>query len=425
MVYSQHMLKKWTIHPSRLKGTLRVPPSKSQTMRALLFGLLAKGKSVIHDPLPFPDMIHACRLLGATVEAFPDRIEMVGTKINGAKGIIDAGNSGLILRLVGAVAALSSSPIILTGDHSVRTNRLVQPLLDGLNQLGAHAFALEGNHKAPLSVQGPLQPGQCTIDGQESQPVSGLLIATAFSPGPTEIFVQNPGELPWVQLTLDWLDRLGIPYTQKKGEYYRLIGKAAIEGFSYRVPGDLSSVAFPLAAAILTDSEVVLKNLDLNDPQGDKRLITLLQQMGAHIDVDEQSVHARPGGMLSGIQVDINDCVDALPILAVMGAFAEGETVITGAAIARKKECDRISGIVTQLKKMDAQIEERPDGLVVRRSSLKGAHVESYEDHRMALALAVAGLAAEGETQVSHVECVSKTFPDFQRQMQSLGAEIK
>ena len=394
-------------------------------MRALLFGLLAKGKSVIHDPLPFPDMIRACRLLGASVEEFPDHIEMLGTKINGAKEVIDAGNSGLILRFVGAIAALSSNPILLTGDHSVRTNRLVQPLLDGLTQLGADAYALEGNGKAPISVQGPLQPGQCTIDGHESQPVSGLLIAAAFSSGPTEIFVRHPGELPWVQLTLDWLDRLGIPYTQKNGEYYRLNGHASIEGFSYHVPGDLSSIAFPLAAAILTHSEIVLENVDLADPQGDKRLITLLQQMGARIEVDEQSVHVRQGGTLSGIQVDINDCVDALPILAVMGCFAEGETVLTGAEIARKKECDRISGIVTELKKMGAQIEERQDGVVVQRSSLKGGQVQSYDDHRMALALAVAGLAAEGKTQVSRVECVSKTFPHFQTQMQKLGAQIR
>ncbi len=420
-------MKSWKIAPSKLKGALTIPPSKSQSMRALLFGLLAHGKSVLHNVLPSPDMVHACRLLGAKVKEFSDRIEIVGVggKLNGAEDVIDAGNSGLILRLIGAVGALSTKPIVITGDHSVRNFRLVSPLLEGLNQLGATAFSLQGNGKAPILVQGQIQSRCAIIDGAESQPVSGLIIASAFAPSPVEIHVTNPGELPWVHLTLDWLDRFHIPYTTRNGEYYRLEGGASIEGFSYRVPSDFSSLAFPLVAALLTDSEVRFENLDFDDPQGDKELISILQKMGAKIEVEENALQVKKGSVLRGTKIDVNRCVDALPILAIVGCFAEGETELVGGEIARKKECDRISAMTTELKKMGANIEERKDGLSIKPSHLKGSVVHSYQDHRMALALAVAGLAAVGETSIEDIDCVSKTFPNFQAQMQKLGAKIQ
>lgn len=395
-------------------------------MRALLFAMLARGKSVLTNLLPSPDMVRTCRLLGAQIEEHPDRLEISGLdgKLNGAEDVIDAGNSGLILRLVGAVAALSSKPIVLTGDDSIRTNRPVIPLLEGLNQLGATAFSLRGNGKAPILVKGPFKSNRAEIEGMDSQPVSGLLIASAFASAPIEIFVSNPGELPWVALTLDWLDRFEIAYESRNGNYYRLMGNASIEGFSYHVPGDFSSLAFPLAAAILTDSEVRFDNLDFQDPQGDKELILILRQMGARIETEERAVHVKKGSALQGIKIDVNSCIDALPILAVMGCFAEGETELVGGAIARSKECDRISAIASELKKMGAYIEEREDGLLIRRSFLKGSAVQSCRDHRIALALAVAALAARGETVIEDVACVSKTFPEFQQQMQALGACI-
>ena len=416
----------WEIQPSKLKGTLHIPPSKSQSMRALTFALLAKGKSVLSHLLPSPEMLHTCRLLGASVEEFPDRVEVIGLngQLNGASDVINAGNSGIILRFIGALGALSPQPLVITGDHSIRHNRPVLPLLEGLTQLGARAFSLNGTGKAPIFVQGPLHGGHATISGEDSQPVSALLIASSFAPAPVELFVTNPGELPWVQLTLDWLDRLELPYQNEGGAYYSLPGNGSIEGFAYTVPGDFSSAAFPLAAALLTNSEVTLQNLDFRDPQGDKQLISYLQQMGAHIEVTENALHIKKGSALHGAKLDLNTCIDTLPILAVIACFAEGETVLSGAKIARRKECDRIAAITKELKKMGAHIEEHPDGVTIKHSPLKGGIVESYNDHRMALALSVAGLAAREKTHVHSVECVDKTFPHFQAHMQALGAHI-
>ncbi|MEZ5314960.1 MAG: 3-phosphoshikimate 1-carboxyvinyltransferase [Chlamydiales bacterium] len=419
-------LKNWKIYPSQLKGKLTVPSSKSQSIRALLFATLAKGKSVLTDLLPCPDMIHTCRLLGADIQERESvEVNGLGGKIDGAKDIINAGNSGLILRLVGAIAALSSKPIIITGDRSIRESRPIIPLIEGLNQLGGLAFSILKNGQPPIFIQGPIRSGYVRVDGEDSQPISGLLIAGALAPGPVKIFVNNPGEIPWIELTRHWLEKFGISSMAYQGSYYEISGNALIEGFSYKVPGDFSSLAFPLVAAILTNSEVYFDNLDFDDLQPDKQLITILQQMGAKIELEEKGLCVKKGGKLHGMQINVNGCIDTLPILAVLGCLAEGETELVGGRIARKKESNRITAMATELRKMGGRIEEQEEGLLIHQSSLRGGIVESYSDHRIALSLAVAGLAAKGKTVVKNIGCVVKTFPNFQHQMLSLGADIQ
>jgi 3-phosphoshikimate 1-carboxyvinyltransferase len=423
-------MNSWVVRPSQLKGRVEIPPSKSQSIRALLFALLARGRSVIENLLPSPDveaMLVACQMLGASVEKYGDRVEVVGKKIHSAEDVIQAGNSGLILRLIGAVSALGERPIVITGDYSIRHVRPVTPLLEALNQLGVQAFSLRGDGGAPILVKGPLQGGSAILSGEDSQPVSGLLIASAFAPGPIEIFVTRPGEKPWIDLTLSWLKRFGIPYTAQDYTYYKLEGNAAIEPFSYTVPVDFSSLSYPLLGAILTGSEVKFENLDFSDPQGDKKVIEHLQKMGAEIEVDHvnKSLYVKKGAALQGISVDVNDCIDATPLLAVAGCFAEGKTELKGAGIARKKECDRIGCIVQELKKMGAKIEEHPEGLTIYRSPLKGAEVLSHADHRIALSLAIAGLKAKGETVIRGVDCAIKSYPLFCEQLQRSGGDLR
>lgn len=425
-------MKKYYIRPSRVSGEIVVPPSKSHTLRAILFGALGKGKTVIHSPLKSTDadsMIHACRQWGARFDLFPNRIEIegIGGKIGKTEDVINAGNSGIVLRFCSAIGALSAYPCALTGDHSIRHQRPMQPLLDGLAQLGAKAISTRGDGYAPLIIQGPLRSGKVKIEGQDSQYVSALLIAAAFAEGPIEIEVTNAGEKPWVALTLDWFDRLGIPYKQQNFERYSLKGKATYNGFDYTVPGDLSSAAFPLAAALVTGSELVLKNVDMNDTQGDKALIPILQQMGANIHYDDakKSLTVKKGGSLKGIEADLNACIDAITILAVVACYAQGETRIYNAAVAKGKECNRIQSIATELRKMGADINETDDGLIIRGSKLKGAEVYSYHDHRMVMSLAVAALGAEGPTTIDSVECVAKTFPSFLSDFKALGADME
>ncbi len=425
------MVSQYIIKGSTLKGVALVPPSKSQTLRGILLGALATGQTLIHNYLKCNDstaMIGACRNFGASIEVFPDYLQIEGVKgkISATEDVINAGNSGIVLRFCSAVGALSSRPVVITGDWSIRHQRPMQHLLDGLVQLGVKAVSMRGDGYAPVIIQGPICPGSATISGEDSQPVSAMLIASAFASGPVEICVNNPGEKPWVGVTLDWFHRLGIPYENHGFTSYRVPGNAKISGFHYTVPGDFSSAAFLMAAALITQSELTLHQIDMKDAQGDKKLIDVFRQMGASLKIDEKSRTLSVGkGTLSGVEIDVNDFIDGITILAVVACFAKGKTRIYNGAVARKKECNRIAAIVTELKKLSADITETDDGLVVRQSSLVGSLVHSHDDHRMAMSLAVAGLGASGETIVSSTECVAKTFPGFLYDFQQLGADIK
>lgn len=276
-----------------------------------------------------------------------------------------------------------------------------------------------------MIVRGPILGGRAMIEGQDSQPVSGLLIAGAFGPCPIELEVQNPGERPWVDLTLDWFRRLGIPYSAKDHMHYRMEGGAHIDPFDYTVPGDWSTAAFPIAAALLTNSELTIENVDIDDCQGDKKLLTILENMGAHFEIRDKKLTLLKESELQGATIDVNDCIDALPILAVIGCFARGRTVLYNGAIARKKESDRIRAMATELTKMGARIEETSDGLVIEPAPLHGAQLQSYHDHRLALALTVAALASSSESEIQGVECIAKTYPQFVADFQSIGAKIE
>ena len=425
-------LKLTGLNKASLRGEITIPPSKSHTLRAILFASLGKGSSQIYNYLPSPDtqaMVNACRLLGAVIDVFDDKMVIQGTNgtIQPIKDQIDVGNSGIVLRFCSAVAALSSHPVVITGDLSICSQRPMGPLLQGLCQLGASAVSLQENGYAPVTIQGPLKGGIARITGEDSQPVSALLIAASFIEGETDLFVGNPGEKPWVALTLNWLDRLGIRYENHHFTHYRLFGRASYAGFTYTVPGDLSSAAFPLAAALVTESELLIKNIDLTDCQGDKEAITLFQRMGAHFDINaaNRTLLVRKGGQLSGIQADINGCIDGITILAAIACYAKGETHLYNAAIAKQKECNRISCIAKELQKMGAQIIETEDGLKIQGSPLKGAAVHSYHDHRMAMSLSVAALGAMGETSVSSIACIAKTYPTFIKDFNQLGAGIR
>jgi 3-phosphoshikimate 1-carboxyvinyltransferase len=422
----------FAITPSIVEGTLRLPSSKSHTLRAILFASLARGTSHIESYLDSPDthaMIHAVRLLGAKVEIQKDSLFIEGCsgKLQLPDDVIRCGNSGLVLRFIGSLAGLIPGYCILTGDDSIRHNRPVKPLLKALSELGCFAASSRGDDFAPLIIKGPFTKDFARLDGQDSQPVSGLLIAGAFAPHPIKFHVTNPGEKPWVDLTLDWFKRLNIPYKMQNHTHYEVYGSASINSFTYKVPGDVSTLAFPVAAALLNRSKITIQNVDLSDIQGDKVLLSILKEMGARFSINpvEKTLSIEKSPTLQGKKIDLNRCIDALPILSVIACFAKGPTEITNAAIARKKESDRISCITSELKKMGALIEEKEEGLIVHPSTLYGAQVNSYRDHRIALSLSIAALSAKGESLIQDVDCVAKTYPGFSADFSQIGAEIK
>lgn len=421
------------IHPSRLAGELTIPSSKSQTLRAMLFGALGRGASRITAPLESPDsdaMLAAVEQLGARVVRETDAFVIHGMsgQLRVPDDVIHCGNSGIVLRFIGALAGLIPHYTVLTGDASIRERRPAGALLEGLTQLGAFAHATRDNGFAPLVIRGPFTRRAARVIGYDSQPVSGLLIAGALSPLGLDLSVEKPGETPWVELTLDWLHKLGIPCTHN-GTFtrYELPGNARIGAFDYHVPGDLSTAAFPIVAALITDSELTLHNVDLHDLQGDRHLFEVLKQMGARLSVDAERrmLTVLRGSSLSGQRIDVGRYVDALPILAVLGTFAAGRTELIGGQIARHKESDRIGAMVRELRKMGALIEETSDGLVVHRSELKGATLETHQDHRIVLSLAVAALRARSSSTLGNIEWAAKTFAGWQSTFRRLGARIE
>ena len=419
------------VEASFLRGTITIPSSKSHTLRAVLFASLANGTSYIYRYLPSPDtdaMIKALTMFGAKITKHSTFLEVKGCngQLKPPEDVIDCGNSGLVLRLVGAIASLVNSYTIFTGDHSIRHNRAVSPLLKGLNDLGVFAVSSNLNDKAPIIIKGPIIGSSLKIDGQDSQPVSGLLIASCLAPGPIEIFVDNPGEKPWIDMTLYWLKKFSVSFTFENYCYYRIEGNSKFDAFSYDVPGDCSSLAFPLVAALLTNSEITLENVDLDDVQGDKILLNILESMGARFLIEKKfkRLTVYKNCHLVGQSIDVNDCIDALPILAVVGTFAEGFTHLYNGSIARKKESDRIASIASELRKMGAKIQEHPDGLTIENSALLGAKVSSYRDHRLAMSLAVASMRCQGRSVIEGFECVNKTYHTFIQDFLSLGAKM-
>lgn len=425
-------MTRFVIKPSSIRGKLAVPSSKSHTLRAILFSLMANGKSRVYNYLPSPDtnaMIHAVTLFGAGVKKEKKYLEIEGVRgdLKAAEDVISCGNSGQVLRFVGALASLCKGYTILTGDHSIRHRRPVKPLLDALHKMGVLAVSSRLDGFAPIIIKGPLKAGMTTIQGQDSQPVSGLLIACAFAKGESKVHVMNAGEKPWVNLTLKWFDRLKIRYEHENFEKYAMHGGDFYDAFEYTVPSDFSSVAFPIGAALIAGEEVTLVNMDMDDPQGDKKIIETLQKMGADIKIDhkKKTLHVKKAKELKGSKIDVNEFIDSIPMLSVIGCFASGPVHIYGGKIARSKECDRIHAACVELTKMGAKIEEKEDGLIIHPSKLKGAELTSYADHRMAISLSVAAMAAEGESTIDGVECIQKTYPSFSEDFKSLGASLE
>lgn len=420
-------MKEMSISKCSLGGDLTIPPSKSHSLRALLFAMLANGTSEIENLLPSPDieaMTETLKLFGASVFLKGNMVRVEGN-FRAASDIIDAGNSGIILRFIGAIASLLPSYTEITGDASIRRQRPIKPLLGALRSLGALAESARGDGYAPILVRGPIRPGKCRLNGEDSQPVSALLTATSFLKGPSVIEVDNPGETPWIDLTLDWLRRFGANVKHENYRVYHVEGGLSIDGFSYTVPGDYSTAAFPLAAALITKSPLTLHGLNQRDVQGDRVFLDLLSQMGAKIWWEKSSLQIEPVDSYRGIEIDVNRCIDALPILATLGCYASSPMRLYNGAIARKKESNRIEVIASELRKMGAEIHTFEDGLIVHPSPLNGALLESHSDHRIALSLAVAAMGAATPSTLVGGECIAKTYPHFARDFQQIGAALE
>lgn len=414
---------------TRLRGSVDIPGSKSHTIRAVTLCSLAAGESVVREPLASADTLAAVdtfQALGAEIHAEHNlwRIRGTGGEVKVPADFIDVKNSGTTLRLAVGVAGLLRDGLAgFTGDHQIR-RRPIGPLAGSLNDLGARVTTLRNNGSAPLVVGGRLRGGHTSIEAVSSQYLSALLVATPLADGDSVIDVPLLNEQPYVHITLDWLERMGIRLERDELRQFRVPGGQQYRPLDVRVAADFSSATFFLAAGVLGDNDIVVRGLDMNDPQGDKAVVEYLQRMGARVEFVPEGIRVRPGELV-GVEIDMNATPDALPMMAVVGCFARGTTRLVNVPQARLKETDRIAVMAAELGKMGARISERPDGLVIEQSDLEPAAVEGHHDHRVVMSLAVAGTCVAGGTRISTAEAMSVTFPTFVECMHALGGDVR
>ena len=419
---------KLTIQKSDIKGTVNAPPSKSYTHRGITIAALSK-KATVYSPLISEDTkatIRACEAFGATVELRKDSLIIDGFdgKLKVPDNVIDVANSGTTLRIMTAAASLVDGATVLTGDASIRT-RPNTPLLDALNDLGAEAFSTRSNGMAPIVVKGKMRGGRVHIDGSiSSQFISALLIACPFAQNETIVMIK--GELksrPYVNITIDMLRDAGAEIIAEGTNSFIIPPEQEYNMKSYNVPGDFSSASYMMAAGALC-GEVTIRNLFLSE-QGDSALIEILMEMGAKIRWDEKKGEVKVSrSELHGIVIDVGKTPDLVPTLAVLGAVSKGTMVIENAEHVRYKETDRLHAMTVELKKMGVNITEEKDRLIIKGGDLKGAEVHGWDDHRIVMALAVAGMVA-GDTIIDTVESVSISYPGFFEDLKRIGAGVE
>jgi len=412
----------------KLSGKIRIPASKSHTIRAVVIASLAKGTSRIINPLDSADTtaaVNACRALGAKIEIKEGEwiVHGFSGKPKQPEGTVNFENSGTSSRLIMGVIALGDLNVTVDGDESLR-QRPVKPLIDALGNLGVSAVSLDKKTVLPIKIGGKLSGGKTEVDCKSSQYVSSLLISCPLAEGDSEIIVKNLCEKPYIEMTLRWLDEQEVKYENNNFEVFKIKGGQKYGAFEKEIPGDWSSATFPLCAGALTRSDLVLEGLDMEDEQGDKAVLGILKKMGANIEADRGTVQIY-GKELHGKDFDMKNTPDALPAMAVVGCFAKGKTRLLNVSQARIKETDRIKIMTQELSKMGAKIEELKDGLIIEESELFGSDVCGYNDHRIVMALSLAGMIAEGKTTIDTAESIGVTYPRYVDTMKSVNANME
>ncbi len=415
-----------------LKGEVCAPPSKAYTQRMLIAAALAHGTSKISGPLFSDDTeaaLRAVTALGAKVKAAEDCWTVEGAQpLRGAKEPIDCGESGATLRFMIPVAALAPEPSAFVLGKSLE-RRPIKPLLQSLKQLGSEAQHQRLGDKAAIVVQGGgIAGGKTTIRGDvSSQFISGLMFACPMAQEDTEINLTAPLESKgYVKMTQAVLAGHGVKvHISEEFDHLSIQSNQTYQPCDHRVPGDFSSAAFLLAAAAITRSDVSVKNLDYETVQADKAILNVLKRMGVNGRVcpDRIEIKAK-GGLLEAVDVDARDIPDLVPVCTVLGCYAKGTSKIHDAHRLRYKESDRLLSLYLELKKMGAQIAMDESSLTVKGPcALHGATIDPHNDHRIAMACAVAALGASGETKISDSECVRKSYPKFFHDLRALGVD--
>ncbi|BDC35532.1 MAG: 3-phosphoshikimate 1-carboxyvinyltransferase [Candidatus Methanoliparum thermophilum] len=424
------------IYPNLSKfkdSNISAPPSKSYTHRAITVAALSKNSSKILNPLISEDTnatISACRQFGADLKINKRDLEIYG--FDGSKRIkspvlIDVKNSGTTLRFFTAISALCEGCVRLTGDDSL-LNRPNTPLLNALEDLGAKIFSNDG--KAPIDVCGRLKGGKTVINGSmSSQFISALLLSTPFAKEDTTLCLKEVKSRPYIDMTLEVIREAGGRIIRNEYGYF-IPSNQVFNLKSFSIPGDFSSASYFLVASSLIGLNLVMTGLK-DSAQGDKIILDILKNIGAQIEWNKNEGRIRVSSTdkkfarLKSFKMDIGDTPDLFPTLAVLATRCDGVSELFNAQHLRYKESDRISKISKELRKMGAKIIEKRDGAIIGQSNLKGAVLESYGDHRLAMALSIAALLADRPSIIKNVECVDVSYPHFFDDLKKIGTRME
>lgn len=414
-----------------LEGEVKAPSSKAYTHRMLIAALLSNGTSKISNPLVSDDTkatLRAVKAFGAEAELREDCWTVKGVELlRVPKSPIDCGESGATLRFMIPVAALASGSSIFTFGSSLE-KRPVVPLLRSLKQLGTESNLQLREGSSFVRIRGGgIRGGKTSIRGDvSSQFISGLLFACPKAKEDTEMAVTAPLESrSYVQMTMEVLDKHGIRVSASSDfARLRIPSNQNYNPCNHEVLGDFSSAAFLLAAAAVTSSNVKVKNLDYHTIQGDRAILDILKEMGSKVRVGDEFVEVE-GEQLNAVDVDARDIPDLVPVCAVLACYSKGTSKIYNAKRLRYKESDRLSSLHAELKNMGAKIMIHKDSLTIRGPcTMHGATIDPHNDHRIAMACAVAALGAVGETKIQNSKCVNKSYPRFFDDLRLLGANV-
>ena len=419
------------INPSRLKGEVKIPPSKSMAHRAIICAALSEGLSIIEN-IDYSDdiiaTIDAMKSLGATIVRYKDHLEVIGVYGVPKKAkdfrIIDCNESGSTLRFLVPISLLFSgrSKFIGKGNLGKRPLTTYYNIFD--NQGIEYSYE-EGNLN--LIINGKLKPGVFEVEGNvSSQFITGLLFTLPLLNGDSKIIITTEMESKgYIDLTLRAMSDFGVEIINNNYREFIIKGNQKYNARNYRVEGDYSQAAFFLCADALGNN-VLCQDLDLNSLQGDKEVIDILERMNVVFNLKDTDVKGIINGELIATIIDGSQCPDIIPVLTAVAALSKGTTEIINASRLRIKECDRLAAVTSELNKLGAKIIEKEDGLLVTGvEKLKGnVEVWSHKDHRIAMTLAIASTRCEEPIVIKDYKCIAKSYPRFFDDFRTLGGDI-
>ncbi len=420
------------IFPSKVKGKVTAPPSKSMTHRAAVIASLAKGTSVVKNALVSNDTmqtINACRAFGVKIKRQGATLTIKGSggQLVVPKKTIKVNNSGTTMRFITAIAALATGTTVISGSKRMH-ERPMKELLQSLKALSIKTKSLAKNGHAPLKITGgKILGGEITIKpNASSQFVSALLLVAPFAKKGLRLKIEGrfPSK-PYVDTTIMVMNKFGVKVQNDNYRVFIVRPGQAYQATTMAIEGDFSSASYLFAAAAVTGGQVSVGNLNLKLPQADKVFLNILTQMGCQIEDTDHQVTVKGNFPLRGITVDMENCPDTVQTLSAVASYAVGKTHIKNIGHLTYKETDRITDTARELKKIGVEVSHNKNSLTIAGRPPKGGVINTHEDHRMAMSMAIAALGAKRGIMIKNAEVISKSYPGFWQDLARLGVKME